>query len=283
MTIQLPMRTLILLLAASPVLPAQSVAHDIVRRATEAEANNWKMARKYIFSERVNLKYLDAHGQLEKEEVKAHDVMLLDGSPYRRLVARDDRALTTEEERKEQEKLTKTLSERRKETVVQRARRIGDYGDRPEWQREAWRDLLDAFDFRQVADDVRNGRMVYVIEGVPRRGFQPRSRTAKAMLHLNCKLWIDKQDFNLVKAEVEAIDNIWIGYFLVRVAKGTHAGYEQSRVNDEVWMASQVQASISARVGLFKVVRLQHEVSYSKCHEFQPDQPIISQMKPGSR
>ena len=267
----------LLMMAASPALLGQSDARDIVRRATEAEANNWKLARKYIFSERINLKYLNSQGQLEKADVKAHDVILVDGSPYRRLVARDDHALTPAEERTEQEKLAKTLADRLKETAAQRARRVGDYDERPEWQREAWRDLLEAFDFRQAADDVRDGRKVYVIEGTPRRGFQPRSRTAKAMLHLNCKLWVEKQEFNLVKAEVEAIDNIWIGYFLVRVAKGARAGYEQARVNNEVWMASQVQASISARVGLFKVVRLQHEVIYSKCRELRTDPLVISQ------
>ncbi len=277
--VQLRTCTLIVMLASPAALLCQSEAREIVRRATLAEESNWKVARKYVYSERVDLKHLDAQGRLESEDVKVHDVTLLEGSPYRRLVARGDRALTFAEEQKEQEKFAKSSAERRKETAAQRARRVGEYDDRPEWQREAWRDLLEAFDFKQAADAVWDGRTVYTIVATPRHGFKPRSRTAKAMLHLNGRLWVDKQDFNLVKAEVEAIDNIWIGYFLVRIAKGTRAAFEQIRVNNEVWLASQVQASISARVGLFKVVRLEHAVSYSKCHEFNTDPVVVSRVR----
>jgi hypothetical protein len=48
----------------------------------------------------VNLRYLDPQGRVKSQEVSIHDVMLLDGSPYRRLVARDGRPLPAAEERK---------------------------------------------------------------------------------------------------------------------------------------------------------------------------------------
>jgi hypothetical protein len=195
------------------------------------------------------------------------------------LVARDDRPLTLAEEKKEREKFARSIAERRKETAPQKAQRVAEYDGRPEWQREAWRDLPDAFDFRQAADAEWDGRKVYVIEATPRRGFQPRSRTGKAMLHLNCKLWVDKQDYNLVKAEVEAVDTIWVGLFLVRIAKGSRASFEQTRVNDEVWLASEVRAVLSARLGLFKVLRLEHEASYSKCREVQADSRGIPRLE----
>ena len=50
-------------------------------------------------------------------------------------------------------------------------------------------------------------------------------------------------------------------------------------MNDEVWLPRQVQAFVSARLGLLKVLRIEEEISYSKCREFQTDSPIISQMK----
>jgi len=271
MTARFQLCSAVLVLAAGRGLAAELDVRDIVRRAAAAEEQNWNLARKYAFSERVNLKHLNSDGKVESQEVKIHDVTLLDGTPYKRLVAYGDRPLTAAEERKEQEKLARSIAERKKESAVQRALRLREYDGRPEWQREAWRDLPEAFDFRQAADGMWQGRKVYVIHATPRRGFQPRSRTARAMLHLNCELWIDKQDFNLVKADVEAIDTIWVGLFLVRIAKGTRAGYEQMRVNGEVWLASQVQATISARLGLFKVIRLEHEASYSKCREYTGD------------
>jgi len=131
----------------------------------------------------VNLRYLDSQGRVKSQEIRINDVMLLDGSPYSRLVARDDRPLPPAEERKEQERLARSIAERRLETAAQRAQRLSEYGRRPEWQREAWRELPEAFSFRLTGEEVRNGRSLYVIEAAPRRGYQPPSRTAKMLAH----------------------------------------------------------------------------------------------------
>jgi hypothetical protein len=72
-----------------------------------------------------------------------------------------------------------------------------------------------------------------------------------------------------VKGEVEVVDTISVGLFLVRVAKGSRASFEQTFVNDEVWLPSQTRAFVSARLGLLKVLRIEQEVSYSKCRESQ--------------
>jgi hypothetical protein len=90
---------------------------------------------------------------------------------------------------------------------------------------------------------------------------------------------VDKQDDHLVKAEVEAVTTISVGLFLVRLAKGSRAAFEQTRVNDEVWLPGQVRAFVSARLGLLKVLHIQQEVSYSRCRKVQTDSPIISRVK----
>ena len=109
------------------------------------------------------------------------------------------------------------------------------------------------------------------------QGYQSRSRTAKVLAHLRAKLWVDEQDYHLVKVEAEVTDTISVGLFLVRVAKGSRATFEQSRVNDEVWLPRQVRAFASARLGFMKVLRIEQEITYSECREFQTDLPVISQ------
>jgi len=279
MEIPLQTRALLLILASATALLGQADVREVIRRAVAAEERNWKVARNYSFSERVNLRYLDSQGRVKSQEVRIHDVVLLDGSPYRRLVARDDRPLAPGEEKKEEEKLARSIAERREESAAQRAQRLAEYDRRPEWQREAWRELPEAFDFRLDAEEVWDGHSLYVIEATPRRGYQPRSRTAKVLARLQGKLWVDRQDYHLVKAEVEVVDTISVGLFLVRLTKGSRAAFEQTRVNDEVWLPRQVRAFVSARLGLLKVLRIEEEISYSKCREFQTDSPIISQMK----
>lgn len=224
MEIPLQTRTLLLILASATALLGQGDAREVIRRAVAADERNWKVARNYTFSERVNLRYLDSQGRVKSQEVRIHDVMLLDGSPYRRLVARDDRPLPPGEEKKEQEKLARSIAERREETAAQRAQRLAEYDRRPDWQREAWRELPEAFDFRLAAEEVLDGHSLWAIEAKPRQEYQPRSRTAKVLAHLQGKLWVDRQDYHLVKAEVEVVATISVGLFLVRLAQGLARG-----------------------------------------------------------
>jgi len=270
---------LLLGLASTTAVLGQVDARAIIRRAVAAEDSNWKIARNYTFSERVDLRYLDSEGRVKSSEVNTYEVTLLQGSPYRRLTARDDRALLPREETKEQDKLAKSVAERRKETQAQRDERLAAYQNRPEWQREAWRELPEAFDFQICGEEIQDGHRLYVIQATPRRGYQPRSRTAKVLPHVRGKLWVNKQDHQLVKAEVEVIDTIWVGLFLVRLAKGSRAAFAQTRVDDEVWLPARVQAFASARVGLLKVLHIEQEVSYSGHREPRADYPIVSQME----
>ena len=82
-----------------------------------------------------------------------------------------------------------------------------------------------------------------------------------------------------MKAEVEVVDTISVGVFLVRLAKGSRAAFEQTRVNDEVWLPRRVQVFASARLGLLKVLHIEQEVIYSKCREFQTGSLVIAHMK----
>jgi hypothetical protein len=99
------------------------------------------------------LRHLDAQGKVTLSEVQTYDVTLPEGTPYRQLVQRDDHPLSPAEERKEQESLAKSIAERRRETEAERSRRLSVYERRPDWQREAWNELAEAFEFR-----LRQGR-----------------------------------------------------------------------------------------------------------------------------
>jgi hypothetical protein len=260
---QITMRALLPGLVSATALLAEVDARDIVRRAVAADDRNWRVARNYEFSERVDARRSDSQGRVKSKDVKIYDVMLLEGSPYRRLTGRDDRPLPRGDEKKEQEKLARSIAERRKENAARRERRLTEYENRPEWQREAWHELADAFDFHLSSEASSDGTSQYVIEATPRQGYQPQSRTGKSLRHLEGKLWVDKQDYRLVKAEVNVIDPIWVGLFLVRLATGSRAVFEQDRVNDEVWLPRRVQVNLSVRLGLLKVLNIEQEVIYT--------------------
>jgi hypothetical protein len=255
MTILHDLRVFLLCLASATGLYGQVDAREIIRHAVAAEKLNWKLARNYTFLQRVELRRLDAQGRMKISEVRTYD---------RQLVQRDDRPLPATEEKREQECLAKSIVERRQETEAERAGRLSAYERRPDWQREAWNELPDAFEFRLVGEGGLDGHRSLIIEAMPRPGYQPRSSIAKVFRSLKGRFWVDQRDRQIVKVEVEVIDTISVGLFLVRVAKGSHATLELTSALDGVWLPDRLQVSASARLGLLKALRIEQTTHYSR-------------------
>jgi hypothetical protein len=258
------LRTLLLGLAFTTALPGQVDAREIIRRAVAADELNWKAARNYTFLQRVELRWLDAQGKVKLSHVQTYDVTLQEGTPYRQLVQREDRALSPSEEKAEHERLAKSIAERRRETDAKRANRLSEYDRRPDWQSDAWQELPEAFEFRLAGEGEMDGHCVIIIEAVPREGYQPRSRTAKLFRSIKGKFWVDQQDHQIVKVEAEVIDAISVGFFLVRVAKGSRAILQMTTVGDGVKLPDRLQVFASARLGLVKVVRFEQSTHFSR-------------------
>ena len=263
MRIPTHLRMVLLILASTAGLRGQVDARQIIRHAVAADERNWSTSRSYEFQQRVELRRLDSRGGLTSSEVKTYDVSLQDGTPYRQLVKRDDRPLPATEEMKEQQSRAKSIAERRQETSAERAKRLSANSVSPDWQREAWLELADAFEFTQAGDGSLGGRRVFIIEAIPRQGYQPRSRTARLFRSLKAKFWVDQQNYQIVKVEAEVIDAVWMGLFLVRIAKGSCATLDLTRVSDGVWLPGRLQVFASARLGLLKTLRFEQEIRYS--------------------
>ena len=80
---------------------------------------------------------------------------------------------------------------------------------------------------------------------------------ARSCGNFKARAWISESDYELVRVEIEAIDNLSFGLgLLARVHKGTVATYERRKVNNEVWLPAKVTWTASARVLLLRRLRL---------------------------
>jgi hypothetical protein len=140
----------------------------------------------------------------------------------------------------------------------------------------AWYVWWDRIQFRQGAHTARSRRGLY--SSSPFQCPEYRSRWPLFRRPSLAGFQTSTEAEALI-AHSPAPGTIAVGLFLVRLAKGSHAAVERTRVNDEVWLPRQVRAFVSARLGLLKVLRFEQEISYSRCREFQADPPAISQMK----
>ena len=119
---------------------------------------NAKHARNYTFIQRNEERELDDSGKVKSTESKTYDVTMLEGSSYRRLIARDDHPLLPKEVKKEDDKLNKSTVERRHETKAQREKRMSDYDDRPGRNRSMLKEVSEAFDFRLLREEAVGSR-----------------------------------------------------------------------------------------------------------------------------
>jgi hypothetical protein len=263
-------------IALAVLLLAADDAREIVRRSVNLGDENLRAARNYTFRERSEGRTLNGAGEVTKTEVETYDVTLVDGSPYRRLVSRDDKPLPPKDERKEQEKLRKIADTRRKEDPEQRRKRVAEWDRKREQQRETLREVVNAFDFQIAGEDRRDGREQYVIEAMPHPGYKPRTRNSGFFPKVKGRIWIDKQDYHWSRIEAEVIETISFGGILVRLAKGSRLEADQARINDEVWLPKHFEAEASARVGLVKKFHGRMEITYSEYKKFQTDSRIVA-------
>jgi len=266
----------VMLAVLVPAILAAEDAGEIVRRSCELDQKNAEVARNYTFLQREVESDLNGSGQPKNQQIRTFDVTLQEGSPYRRLVARNDQPLSASEQKQEEEKLERSIELRRKETDEQRQRRIADWDRRRQRQREPLKELPDAFEFRLVGEEALNGGTAYVIDATPKPGYKPKSTATSFFPKVKARLWIDQNDYQWVKVEMESTDTISFGGFLLRLSKGAHLVLEQTRVNHEVWLPKKVNLQASARLVLLKGYHKSLDMTFSEYKKFQADSRVVS-------
>ena len=268
---------LLLLLFALPAITSAQDPLEIIRRATELDRRDTELSRNYTFLERQERRDLDSRGRVTKTESETYDVTLLEGSPYRRLVARNDQPLSQKDQRKEEEKLRKSIEDRRKETPAQHAQRVADWERKQQKQGEPLKELPAAFNFKLAGEEAINGGVAYAIEGAPKPGYRPNSAATAFFPKVKLRLWVDKKDYQWVKVDIESLDTISFGGFLIRLAKGSHVTLENARVNNEIWMPKVAAIKGTARIALVKVMRGEMIFTFTDYKKFQADSRVITQ------
>lgn len=257
---------------AAPAVPREpSPTNDpkeIMRRALDVDQSAFQLARNYTFERREDLKVLDKKGGFKKHEINTYDVTILYDEPYSRRIRKDDKPLTEQEERKEAEKLDRFVAERKNGSAKEHEKRLAKQEKERQEARAFVRDIINAYDFRIVGDEPVEGHDTYVVDAIPRKDFRPTQPHADVLPKLRGKIWISKRDYGCVKLEAETLDTISWGFFLLRIHKGTKFQFEQTRVNDEIWLPRRMSLHASARLALFANDAVDWESSFSNYKKF---------------
>ena len=211
----------------------------IIRRSVQAAESNYQSTPRYNY-----FKVVRDHNS----QNRTYEEIMLAGSRYSRLVAVNGAPLSPDGEAEEQRKLEATARSRSRESAEERAKRVGRYEHDRQRDQDLLMEMVNAFDFTQVGEAVREGHEVYVLKAKPRKGYRPPNNRAKVLTGMEGTLWIEKNTFQWVRVEAEVIHPVSIEGFLARVQRGTRVELDQMPVTGGVWLPRHFAMRSHARI-----------------------------------
>ena len=233
-------------------------ARQIVGKSLVATEHSWQARDEYIYVERDEDRRLDSTGKVQSENVDVTRMTLVDGVRFEQLMEHNGQLPSAEEQRKRNQDLDKL----KRETPGERAAR----NQKNQVNKDVLRDLLQAFDFRLIGDEIIAGRPAYVFQATPHPGYRAHGPYSKLFSRVEGKLWVDKQDFGWVKAEGQVTQSFSMGLFVARVQRGSRIILEQTCLGDALWVPKRIEMRANARILLLKSLDLYKILTYSDYH-----------------
>ena len=260
--------TLLVVIAASSVVFAQDSGPDehqshasvldarqIVGQSVAATERSWQARNHYVYMERDQDRRLDSLGQVKSENVDVTRMILVNGVRFEQLMEHNGQLPSATEQRKSNEDLEKLKHETPAEQIVRL--------EKDQENKSFLRDLLEAFDFHLIGEEVVDGRPAYVLQATPHPGYHAHGKFGKMFSKVEGKLWVDKQDFGWIKVDGQVTQSFSMGLFVARVQRGSHIILEQTCVGDAVWVPKRLEVRASARILFLKSLNMDRILTYS--------------------
>ena len=252
----------------------QEQIRQLLRLVADKDLENERRLRDYTYIERSEQHRLDGHGAVKKVETRTSEILQIYGEQVERLIAKDDKPLSENDAKKEEEKIQKIIDKRKNESESDRRKRLEKEQKSREEDREFVKEVADAFNFRLAGPEDLDGRDTWVLDAEPRPGYEPQRKEAKLLTKFKGRIWIDKQEAQWVKLDMVAIDDLNFGLFLAHIRKGLRVKVEQTRVNEEAWLPKHVAAHVDLRLALLKNYNVDVDQTYRDYKKFRTDTKI---------
>ena len=230
-------------------------ARRIVAQSIAATERSWQARDHYTFTERDVDRRLDDLGQVKSENVDVTSMILVNGARFEQLIEHNGQLPSADE----QKKSTKDLEKLKHETPAEQSARLL----KTQENRSFLRDLLEAFDFHLLGEELVAGRPAYILQATPHPGYHAHGKYGRLLSRVEGKLWVDKQDFGWVKVDGEVTQSFSIGLLVARVQRGSHIIMEQTCVGDAVWVPKRLEMRATATILLLKSLDIERILTYS--------------------
>jgi hypothetical protein len=207
-----------------------------------------------------------SNGEVLPRSVKEYDIFYVGEDEIRHLQVKDGKPLEGDEKKKEDQRFNKEFDEARKKQVELA-------NDPKKQQKEEEReeaqisDFLRAEKFTNARRELFRGQEVIVFDFGPNPDYKPKSLAEGLVQKLVGVVWVDEQSRDVARLEARMGDNFKVGGGLLgSVSKGSTFVFEQTMVNNEVWLPSYDEIHANARLVFVKMKanQIDHYSDYKK-------------------
>jgi hypothetical protein len=216
-----------------------------------------ELHRQYTYHVTTETVQADSKGQPKSKTVREFEVFpIAGGGQVWHLISKDGKPLEGDEKKKVDQQFNKTYEERTKGQAKKQAELAANS------KKQAKEDAEDEADISHILRVVRfnnprrerfRGQEVIAVDFGANPDYKPKSIEEHFAQSLAGVMWIDEQAHEMVRMEAHFSDAFKVaGGLLATVDKGSSFVFEQTRVNNEVWLPSYTEVHMAARFLLFK-------------------------------
>jgi hypothetical protein len=214
----------------------------------------------------------ESDGRVKKSELTEYTFFYLSGHEVSTRVKKDGKPLSSEEQKKENEKTQKHIEEIQKRQGKKEAKEeenAKEEGKNDEKDDPGIEVFLHACQFVNPRRERFRGQDVLVFDFEPNPEFKPHKLAEKVVQKLAGVVWIDEKAHDVARLEASFIGDVKIGGgLLANLQKGTSFVFEQAFVNNEVWLPTYEEAHVGARVLLVKSFKVNEVTRYFDYKKF---------------
>jgi hypothetical protein len=238
----------VLILLAPALLHAQSTAPlpDVPTLLSQVRDHQRRLdavQENYTFHETDVVHELNKNGSVKKTQTEEYEIFYVNTHEVRRLIAKDGRDLDPDQQKKEQDRVTK---------YVQKAQQTPP-GQAPNGEIViSVSRILAMTNFSSPRRVQLDGRSTIAFDFSPNPHAKAHGIAEEAARHTSGTVWIDEQDRQVRRLTAQLDSNIHAGFGLVSLGKGSNLTFDQKLVNNELWLPTGGNINLVAHaIGVF--------------------------------
>jgi hypothetical protein len=230
---------------------------------------------KYTYIEKYHERQLDKKGKVKSTEESIYEVYpsFEENLTYHRLISKNGKPLSEKELAKQDQRHDKKLQEHARRTeregTNERAHRLAKEAEVKRKEEEEIDEIFRQFQIAMVGREYLDGNSTIVLTFSPRPDYKPHTTDAKINSKFAGRAWICEQDYEVVRIQVNLIDNLTFGMgVLLRLNKGASGVGQRRKINDEIWLPAETRFTFSGRLLLLKGGSIDATTEYSNYKKF---------------